>query len=214
MSELSPIPTPALPATAEPFRVAVRRLRWVRSALVSQLEAITAETGVPYEINDRQLAAAFVAWLRRVEAQNPRDPDRRRAFFDFAAGLMLQELLLKMPIAAGPLPPGADTDRAEYFWPEGFACTLFCVNVRAAVLAQEFDATTDITPDFFDIRGWWSFRENVREQASSAIGFFDLFVGREPDWIMPTVFREKLRTSLASRDGGPRGSLGKDAPRK
>ena len=116
---------------------------------------------------------------------------------------MLHELLQKMPLEAGPLPAGADPDRAEYFWPEGFACTVFCVNVRAAVLAQEFDATTDIAPEFFDIRGWWSFRENVGEEAASAIGFFDLFVGAEPDWAMPTIFREKLRRSLAPPDARP-----------
>ena len=74
MSELSPIPRPALPATGEPYRIAVRRLRWLRAALNDQLEAVTAETGVRYRVNDRKLAAAFVAWVRRVEAQNPRDP--------------------------------------------------------------------------------------------------------------------------------------------
>ena len=51
-----------------------------------------------------------------------------------------------MPLKAGPLPPDADRGRAEYFWPEGYALTLFCLNVRSAVLEQEFDATTTTTP--------------------------------------------------------------------
>jgi hypothetical protein len=199
--------SPALPVAPEPVRMAVRRLRWFRAALLSQIDAISAETGVSYQINDRALAAAFVAWLRRVEAQNPRDPGRRRAFFDFAAGLMLHELMLKMPLRAGPLPAGADRDQPEYFWPEGFACTVFCVNLRAAVIAQEFDATTEVTPAFSDIRGWWSFRENVREQASTAIGFFDLFVGIDPDWMMPTIFRDKLRRAVAKEEERPLGDL-------
>jgi hypothetical protein len=177
--------------------VAVRRLRWLRRALADQLAAISPGTGVAYRIDDRKLAAAFVSWLRRVEAQNPHDPARRRDFFTFAAGVMLEELIRRAPVAAGPLPAGADRDAPEYFWPEGFACTVFCVNVLSAILAQEFDARTDVVPSFFDIRSWWSFRENATEQVSSAVGFFDLFLGEEPDWEMPTVFRDKLRQRLA-----------------
>jgi len=195
MSDLTPL---RLPATVEPVRVAVRRLRWLRRALADQLAAITAETGVAYRVDDRRLAAAFVSWLRRVEAQNPHDPGQRRAFFTFAAGLMLEELVRTMPVTAGPLPPAADAERPEYFWPEGFACTVFCVNVLSAVLAQEFDAATDVVPSFFDIRSWWSFRENAAEQLSTVIGFFDLFLGETPDWEMPTVFRDKLRTQLSA----------------
>ena len=109
MSDLTPL---ALPATAEPVRVAVRRLRWLRTALREQLAAITAETGVAYRIDDRKLAAAFVSWLRRVEAQNPHDPERRRDFFTFAAGMMLEELIRAMPVdgrsaAAGGRPRAA-----------------------------------------------------------------------------------------------------------
>ena len=194
MSDLTPLP-PIV--TTEPMRLAVRRLRWLQGALDSQLTAISGETGVSYSIDDRKLAGAFVAWLRRVEAQNPHDPELRRAFFTFAAGLMLEQLVRTMPIKAGPLPAGADRERPEYFWPEGFACTVFCVNVLSAVLAQEFDATTEVVPSFSDIRSWWSFRENAAEQASSVIGFFDIFVGQSPDWQMPSVFREKLRKQLS-----------------
>lgn len=193
MSDLTPL---ALPATVEPVRVAVRRLRWLRRALGDQLAAISAETGVAYRIDDRRLAAAFVSWLRRVEAQNPHDPASRRDFFTFTAGIMLHELIRARPVSAGPLPAGADVESPEYFWPEGFACTVFCVNVLSAVLAQEFDAGTDVVPSFYDIRSWWSFRENAAEQASSVVGFFEQFVGEEPDWEMPTIFRDKLHRHL------------------
>ncbi len=194
MSDLTPL---TLPATAEPVRVAVRRLRWLHKAFADQLAAISAETGVAYRIDDRRLAAAFVSWLRRVEAQNPHDPAARRAFFTFAAGLMLEELIRTMPVSAGPLPPGADLDEPEYFWPEGFGCAIFCINVLSAVLTQEFDAGTEVVPGFFDIRSWWSFRENASEEASSVVGFFALFLGEEPDWDMPTLFRAKLWAKLA-----------------
>ena len=142
MSDLTPL---RLPATVEPVRVAVRRLRWLRRALADQLAAITAETGVAYRVDDRRLAAAFVSWLRRVEAQNPHDPGpaprllhlRRRADARGAD-----------PEHAGRPPVRCPRRRTralpEYFWPEGFACTVFCVNVLEAVLSQEFDATIDV----------------------------------------------------------------------
>ncbi|QYZ69542.1 hypothetical protein [Neotabrizicola shimadae] len=187
-----------LPATTEPLRVAIRRLRWFRDAFARQLNELTAETGVAFTVDDRTLAQIFVAWLRDVEAQKPADPAHRRAYFDFVSALMLRNLLRDLPVKAGPLPPGADTHRAEYFWPEGFACTLFCLNVRAAVIEQEFDAATELTPDFFSLRQWWSFRENVGQDADTAMGFFDVFIGANPEWQMPASFRCRLEHALTA----------------
>lgn len=195
MSELTQL---RLPASSEPVRTAARRLRWFRHAFAQHLAAIGGETGIRYRLDDRRLASAFVAWLRKIEAQNPHDPARRRAFFTFASGVMLYELIRAMPVAADTLPPDADRGRPEYFWPEGYACTMFCVDVFSAVMAQEFDATTTVVPDFGDIRRWWSFRENAAEQSASVIGFFEIFVGEDPDWTMPLVFRDRLARSLAA----------------
>lgn len=192
MSKAVLLSRPSLPRTAEPYRVAVRRLRWFRSALRHQLDVLSDQTGVAYEIEDRRLAGAFVAWLRRVEEQKPDHPSHRRAFFDFAAGLMLQELLSKMPVRATLPPEGLRGQGPEHAWPDGFACTVFCINMLSAVKAQEYDQATEIAPDFFDARVWDSFRENVQEQASQAIGFLHLFVGGEPDWRTPMLFRQRF----------------------
>ena len=192
------------PQTTEPLRVAIRRLRWFRTAFAQQLAEVTAETGVRFTLDDRKLAAAFVQWLRHVEAQKPGDRTQRRAYFDFASGLMLRELLRDLPITAGPLPLDADLSRAEYYWPEGFACTVFCLNMHAAVVEQEFDASTTTTPKFFDIRHWWSFRENVTEDANTAIGFFDVFVGLEPEWQIPDSFRLRLDRALIAKKNAER----------
>lgn len=200
MSEITHL---RLPASNEPLRVAARRLRWFRNAFALQLEAIGEETGLRYRLDDRKLGSAFVSWLRKIEAQNPHEQEHRRAFFTFASGMMLYELIRAMPVAAEPLPPGADRSRPEYFWPEGYACTIFCLNVFSAVMAQEFDLSTDAEPALEDIRRWWSFRENAAEQATSVIGFFDIFVGEEPDWTMPLVFRDKLTRRLAKSGSGP-----------
>lgn len=193
-----------LPETKEPLRDAIRRLRWFRAALDRQLDDLGAETGLSFAVDDRKLAQIFVNWLREVDAQKPADPAARRSYFDFVSGLMLRDLLRAMPLTAGPLPKGADTKRPEYFWPEGFACTLFCLNVRAAVIQQEFNAGATLAPDFFSIREWWSFKENVSQDAATAIGFFDVFAGNHPDWQMPDSFRHRLNHVLLAQSSTPR----------
>lgn len=188
-----------LPETAEPLRDAIRRLRWFRQALDRQLEDLCAETGLTFTVDDRKVAQIFVNWLREVDAQKPSDVAARRAYFDFVSGLMLRDLLREMPLRAGPLPAKADTNRPEYFWPEGFALTLFCLNVRAAVIEQEFNSESTLTPEFFSLRQWWSFKENVAQDAATAIGFFDVFAGNHPDWQMPDSFRHRLNHVLLAQ---------------
>lgn len=195
MSDAHDLP---LPVTTEPLRVAIRRLRWFRQAFARQLDQLSAETGLTFTVDDRKLAQIFVDWLRQIEAQKPHDPAARRAYFDFVSAMMLRDLLRGMPLSVGPLPAGADSSQAEYFWPEGFACTIFCLNMRAAVIEQEFDADTTLAPDFFDLRQWWSFRENAGEDPNTAMGFFDVFTGNHPDWQMPDNFRRKLDRALAT----------------
>lgn len=193
-----------LPETNEPLRDAIRRLRWFRAALDRQLEDLRTETGLTFTVDDKRIAQIFVNWLREVDAQKPTDPSARRSYFDFVSALMLRDLLRSMPIKAGPLPSGADTTRPEYFWPEGFACTLFCLNVRAAVIEQEFNANTTLAPEFFSLRHWWSFKENVGQDAATAIGFFDVFAGNHPDWQMPDSFRHRLNHVLLAQSPTPR----------
>jgi hypothetical protein len=195
---MSDAPDLHLPATSEPLRVAIRRLRWYREAFARQLEEMEADYGIRFTVDDRKLARIFVDWLREMEAQKPSDPGQRRAYFDFVSALMLRNLLRDMPLKAGPLPQAADLNRAEYFWPEGFACTVFCLNIRAAVLEQEFHAETSLTPDFFNLRQWWSFRENASSDPNAAMGFFDVFTGNNPEWQMPDSFRQRLNRALAA----------------
>lgn len=178
--------------TVEPLRVAVRRLRWFRASFRSQTEVITENTGLHFEVLDDRLTAAFISWLRKVEAQRPADSADRPAYFDFAAGLMLRELLSDPPLRVTQRPETAAPNAPEMIWPEGFVCTTFCLGVRAAVFAQEFDASTQIAPEFDEARTWWSFFENVGEDAARAAGFFQLFVGNEPDWLMPDVFHRSM----------------------
>ncbi len=188
----------ALPATVEPVRVAARRLRWFRAALARFLDRLGGEIGCDFEVDEPRLAAAFVSWLRAVAAQKPHDPGARRAYFEFAAGLMLRELVRDMPIRATRAPDRAAPDSAARFWPEGYAATTFCMAVTAAALRQEFDADFAVAPEMDDVRQWWSFRENAAEDPAMAVAFLDMFTGHEPDWMTPGLFPARLRRELGA----------------
>ena len=55
-----------------------------------------------------------------------------------------------------------------------------------------------------DLRTWWSYRENVGEDPALAIAFLDMFIGSEPNWVMPD--------SAASRSAMKRAQAAKILP--
>ncbi|NIA68701.1 hypothetical protein HBA54_08865 [Pelagibius litoralis] len=185
-----PIPD-ALAETDRPIRRAMRRLRWFKQSFAQQVEAIAAASGTEYKIHDDRLAKAFIAWLRAFDAQKPTQSTARRDFTNFASGLMLQQLLRDAPLEVVSVPVGSDASNPAYYWPEGYVYVAYCLNVRGAVLAQDFDEVLNLAPDLSDIRTWWSFKENVTEDPSLAIAFLDLFSGQNPNWSTPSLFYER-----------------------
>jgi hypothetical protein len=196
MSDL-PLHREALPPTNEPLRIAVRRMRWFRAAFERYMAVFGEEIGCRFVIDETKLAAIFVRWLRAVEAQKPADKSQRRAFFEFAASLMMRELTADMPVKAEAAPTKAAEDSAAAFWPEGYACTMFCLSVHTAAMEQEFRAKAEVAPVIGDLRHWWSFRENAREDAAFSAGFLRLLLGQEPNWAMPDLFRARIESEIA-----------------
>jgi hypothetical protein len=194
MQRMSDVPLhpEAIPASNEPLRIAVRRLRWFKQAFQRHAEAYGRDLGCSFEVDEAKLASVFVRWLEAIERQKPADKSQRRAFFEFAAALMLRELVADMPLRARGPATLAKPNSAAAFWPEGYCCTMFCVAVHAALVAQEFQAATEIDPAIDDLRDWWSFRENAREDASFSAGFLQMILGHEPNRMMPDVFRARL----------------------
>lgn len=182
-----------------PVRRAVRRLRWFKSSFASQVESVAADTGIAFSVDNQSLTRCFLQWLQMFEAQKPDKQADRHAYVGFAAGLMLEQLVAFKPLTVNALPPDADMDNPAFFWPEGYVYTVYCLNVRSAVLKQEFDEETALAPEFSEIRAWWSFRENVADDQSMTIPFLDLFAGNDPDWVMPRIFRNRDATAIASR---------------
>ena len=64
----------------------------------------------------------------------------------------------------------------------------YCLNIHYAILEQDFDEHLDTAPALSDIRVWWSFKENCREDDALAIAFLELFSGHDPNWVAPSLF--------------------------
>ncbi|MDA4848675.1 hypothetical protein [Hoeflea poritis] len=171
-----------------PVRKVARSLRWFLEAFSSQVNGISSETGLHFDIDKQKLRTVFLTWVKLFEAQKPSEPKQKIGYITFSAAMMLSELIDGNPIRIIRKPENANTDIPLYYWPEGYVYVAFCMNVRSAVLAQDLNIDVDAAPPFDDIRTWWSFRENAREDSSTAIGFFELFVGDDPKWSGPKLF--------------------------
>lgn len=181
-----------LPPTNEPFRVAARRLRWFRAAFIRIVARVGEEIGCEFEIDEAKLTQIFVRWLEALDQQRPVVKEERAAFLEFASSLAFRELIAGMPARIKTKNFKNGDDVPAYFWPEAYACMVFCFTLHYAILKQEYDVNTNINPDVSNLRSWWSFRENARENKSFSAGFFQELLGHEPNWHIPEQFRYRL----------------------
>lgn len=179
-------------AALDDVRHQVRHLAWFRRAFDRCAALVTQDWGVDFKVHDVPLTKAFLNWARTFAAQRKYAEVSRKDFASFAAGLLLKELIRNQVCTAGDkpglrIPAGADGRAAEIikFWPEGFLYTSFCLSVLNAVMQQDFDSIIELKPVVEDLGTWWSFRENVSEDASLAVSFLDIFIGNEPNWTQP-----------------------------
>jgi hypothetical protein len=179
------------------LRHEVRRLRWFREAFRRIGEKIAAENGLAVAIDTPVLTECFLNWIDRFSGQKSLAALDRRDFAAFAAGLLLKELLRTRPIrlrrleGSGPAVTKGPSAAIVDFWPEGFLYTSFCLCVLNAVHQQEFHKPLEVSPLIDDLRVWWSYRENIQEDVSTAIGFFDTFLGNMPNWHAPDYARAR-----------------------
>jgi hypothetical protein len=176
-------------SSEQPLHKSAQRLRWFVSAFQTQTRETEAQTGNRFALNTPAMTEAFADWIRAFDAQKPQHDQDKPAYVGFAAGLMLRSLIRSNPAQVISLKPGADTATPAYYWPEGYLYVTFCLNVRGMILEQEFDAKQHPNAALDELRTWWSFRENAREDASMAIAYLDLFAGQTPEWSMPDLFR-------------------------
>lgn len=191
------------------IRHRVRQLRWFKTTFKQHARLIAGRYGVSFEIDDGRLTEAFLNWAEAFSQNLAYSDLDRRDFITFAAGLLVRELLRVAPASVAPASaaasaPGGDagdqTASIARSWPEGFLYTNYCLCVLHIVLEQEgVRLTLPTLAD--DLRTWWSYRENVGDDASLAIPFFDLLTGNEPNWYFPAsvVSRRAVRRAIERR---------------
>ena len=173
------------------LRHQIRHLHWFKTSFRRDAELLGAQHGMALAIDDRRLTEAFLNWIEAFNREKRYAALDRRDFCLFAAGLLLREFLKARPVTAraggAASSAGAPDEEGAIpgFWPEGFLYTSYCLSVLSAVVRQEFGEALSPAKAAGDLRIWWSYRENVSENPSLAIAFFDQFVGNEPNWRVP-----------------------------
>jgi|SRR6478735_800652 hypothetical protein len=191
------------------LRRRLRQLRWFKRAFKGNADLVAAHLGIRAEIDDRLLNEAFFAWVAAIApVQHDESFDRADRIL-FMGGLALRELLRARPatiLVEERTAPADDDATAQiaHFWPEGFLYTNFCVCAIVAVHQQEFGTTLELDQAASDLRTWWSYRENVGEDENISIAFLDRFLGKEPNWILPSSVPERRALSrLGITSGRP-----------
>ncbi len=178
-----------------------RRFRTILKSFERNLELLFKGTNIAAEVDHAALAKAFANWRQKFDESKHLANINRHDFVIFAAGLMLKELVEAKPLKAAQRElKGNDVasvvpDHQLARWPEGYAYTSFCLAVAAAILREmgEEGPGPDHAAD--DPKFWDSFRENVAESPATAVAFFDIVCGTEPNWEAPDVpwLRRALR---------------------
>jgi len=169
-----------------------KRFRTVASSFHRNAALLFNGSAFGFEIDDEALARAFSEWRRNFDALRDQTlgdqlGTDRRDLLIFAGGLMLKELFQHHPIEIKHRGVEVLKSFPETMttWPEGYAYASYCFSVVAAVIEQEGLTVLEAAAGAEERQFWTSFRENVKEDARTAIGFFDLICGLAPNWELP-----------------------------
>ncbi len=170
-----------------------RRFRTILWSFEKNLELLFKDTGLSARVDHAALANAFSRWRQTFDRTKHLADINRHDFVIYAAGLMLKELIAAAPLKAEALDAGmlpefpAHVDHRLKRWPEGYAYTSFCLSVAAAILKEMGDQEPVPAKSADDTAFWDSFREHAVENPATAIAFFDLVCGGDPNWDAPEV---------------------------
>lgn len=180
------------------FAKEARRFRTILTSFERNLELLFKDKGATPQVDHAALATAFANWRQRFDATKHLAEVNRIDFVIYAAGLMLKELISAKPLLVVENMPPLPDDHALSRWPEGYAYTSFCLSVAATIL-REMGETEPLSQEISDDPAFWdSFRENAFESPATAVAFFDLVCGRDPNWDAPDVpwLRDALRSGM------------------
>jgi len=182
-----------------------RRLSWFQHYFKKEAEELGQKYAFAFTINDRRLGEAFLNWANVFERDRPDAARNRADFAIFSGGLMLRELLRANPANAKEIGKVTEYIPADpmaaicEYWPEGFLYASCCLALVRAILKTDFHTNVAVSPEFGELRFWESFRENVHQDVGRAVPFFDVFLGREPNWGGPEYFRSRAASRGADR---------------
>jgi hypothetical protein len=169
----------------------VRRFRTILRTFESNLEQVFKNTALTADVDHAALASAFAKWRKRFDETKHLADTNRHDFVIFAAGLMLKELVAANPIKTVARAQSdaalVATDHRLVRWPEGYAYTSFCLSVANAILQEMGESGPEEGGAADDPAFWDSFKENTENKPETAIAFFDLVCGQEPNWDAPDV---------------------------
>ena len=178
------------------FAHEARKFRTILKSFERNLELLFADHGKAPAVDHAALATAFANWRQRFDATKHLADVNRHDFVIYAAGLMLKELIAAKPLLVTPEGLSIPDEHALSRWPEGYAYTSFCLSVATAILRDMGD-TRPLGQDISDDPAFWdSFKENALESPATAVAFFDLVCGTDPNWDAPDV--PWLRNALRS----------------
>ena len=184
---------------------AVRRFRTVLQMFETNLDLLFKNSSLSTVVDHAALATAFSNWRQRFDQTKYLADTNRHDFVIFAAGLMLKELVAAAPLQTLQRPAGEGAvlttlaDEGLARWPEGYAYTSFCLSVAGAILREMGETEPEYGGPSDDPAFWDTFKENTLESPASAIAFFDLVCGQEPNWDAPDVpwMRKALKQNRA-----------------
>jgi hypothetical protein len=172
---------------------AARRFRTVLQMFETNLDLLFKNSSLSTVVDHAALATAFSNWRQRFDQTKYLADTNRHDFVIYAAGLMLKELVAAAPLKTQlrPTSEGAianiTIDQLLTRWPEGYAYTSFCLSVAGAILREMGETEPEPGGPSDDPVFWDSFKENTTESPATAIAFFDLVCGQEPNWDAPDV---------------------------
>ncbi len=182
-----------------------RHFRTVLTGFIRNVDLLFAQHQPVPDVDVVALAAAFAQWRQGFDATRHLADTNRSDFVVYSAGSLLKEMLGSRPLACAPENTSSLCELGLARWPEGYAYASFCLSVASAVL-ESLGEKLLINERLASNPGFWnSFRENVTENRSTAVGFFDMLCGVEPNWDGPDIlwyrpdFRNAGRTIAEKR---------------
>jgi len=141
------------------------------------------------------MATAFAKWRQAFDSTRHLADLNRVDFVIFSAGSLLKEMVTARPLASAPEKVSGLCEIGLACWPEGYAYASFCLSMASAVLQSMGERPALNEARVLDAAFWNSFHETSAENSSTAVGFFDLLCGLEPNWQGPDIlwFRPSFR---------------------